>query len=45
LRQTLRKSQDPVLDLELAGMASQMIFLRLSSPGRDILLKVLLPAF
>ncbi|HET6513008.1 MAG TPA: G8 domain-containing protein [Candidatus Kapabacteria bacterium] len=45
LGQTLRKSQDPVLDLELAGMASQMIFLRLSSPGRDILLKVLLPAF
>jgi hypothetical protein len=45
LRQILPKSQNPVLDLDLDGLARQLLFVRLSSLGEEKIFKVLLPVY
>jgi hypothetical protein len=44
-RKTIQESQNPVLDLDLRGISSQMVFVKLSADGQEYFFRVLLPAF
>jgi hypothetical protein len=42
LRQTIPESLNPVLDLDLSGVASQLLFVRLQGQSKEFIFKVLL---
>lgn len=42
-RQTIKETQNPILDMDLDGLAGQMIFLRLSNYSKRISMRFLLP--